>query len=435
MISRLLLVFFSTLVCCRLAEPPAAVSAEVGETQGTPGRAVSMTLAEVLSRVFESNPEITVSDLEIRAASARLLQAGLRPNPEVSAEVENLSTPGIGAGVFHFTESTLQFSQRMELGGKRDLRIRAAEKDVTVASSRLEVTKTDLMSATSQAFAEVLAEQERVANQGELARLAEQSHSIVVERVAAGKVSPVEQTRASVALASAQLEEERRRLAYVAAKDRLAALWGGTYRDIDSVQGAFEIPPAVSGTAEACIGNNAEMKLAAATVGSRDAGLAAELSSRKPDLTFSAGFRRLSLDNSQVWVAGVSIPLTIFDKRQGAVAEARIRLEQARAEEKVVERRLRAELAQVRHEHEIAVLEAKTLAESALPAAREAAAAVEEGYRLGKFDFLNVLDAQRTYAELQGRYIEAVASGMKAAVEIQRIARCDSPAAPPVPVK
>ena len=66
------------------------------------------------------------------------------------------------------------------------------------------------------------------------------------------------------------------------------------------------------------------MKLAAATVGSRDAGLALELSSRKPDLTFSAGFRRLSLDNSQVWVAGVSIPLTIFDKRQGAVAEARM---------------------------------------------------------------------------------------------------------------
>ena len=129
------------------------------------------------------------------------------------------------------------------------------------------------------------------------------------------------------------------------------------------------------------------------------------------------------------------MPLPIFDKRQGAIAEARARLDQARSEEKAVEWRLRAALAQVRHDHATALLEARTLTESALPAAREAAAAVGEGDRLGKFEFLNVLDAQRTYAELQGRYIEAVATGLKAAIEIQRLARCDSPAAPSNPAK
>jgi cobalt-zinc-cadmium efflux system outer membrane protein len=55
---------------------------------------------------------------------------------------------------------------------------------------------------------------------------------------------------------------------------------------------------------------------------------------------------------------------------------------------------------------------------------------VEEGYRLGKFEFLNVLDAQRTYAELQGKYIEAVASGLKAAIDVDRLLRCESPAVP-----
>jgi len=33
--------------------------------------------------------------------------------------------------------------------------------------------------------------------------------------------------------------------------------------------------------------------------------------------------------------------------------------------------------------------------------------------------------SQRTYAELQGRYIEAVASGLNAAIEMERINRCD----------
>jgi hypothetical protein len=56
----------------------------------------------------------------------------------------------------------------------------------------------------------------------------------------------------------------------------------------------------------------------------------------------------------------------------------------------------------------------------------EAISAVEEGYRLGKFPYMNVLDAQRTYAELRRRYIEAVASGLQATVAIDRLGPCDS---------
>jgi len=433
--SRLLLLILSMLLGCSQLRPMALAQGARSEKQMPANRSVALTLAQALSHVFERNPELEVSELEIQAASARVSQAALKPNPEIEAVAENLAIPVLGAGLFQYTESTLQISQRLELGSKRPLRVRAAEKEVAVAAGQLEVKKVELIAATSQAFADVLAEQERVANQQELSRLAQQSHSIVVERVAAGKVSPVEQTRARVALAAAQVEEEKHLRALVAAKDRLAALWGGSHGDIDSVQGDFEIPPAASDIPESCIHNNPDLKLAAAAVDSRDAALSLELAFRKPDLTFNAGFRRLSLENQDVWVAGVSIPLPVFDRRQGAIAEARVRLNQSRSAEQALERHLRAELTQARHDHEIALLEAKSLSESALPAAKEAAAAVKEGYRLGKFDFLNVLDAQRTYAELQGRYIEAVASGLKAATEIQRLARCDSPTIPPEPAK
>jgi len=405
------------------------------DVTGKPDRTASLTLAQALKRVAEHNPELAVSELEIQAVTARIAQAGVKPNPEMEFVVENLSFPFVGAGIFHYTESTLQVSQRLELGGKRDLRIRAAEKEVTVATRELEVKKVELFAAASLAFAELLVEQERVTNQHELNRLTQQSYNIVVERVAAGKVSPVEQTRASVALASAQLEEEKHKRALAAAKDRLAALWGGSRTDIDSILGKFEIPPVAANLQESCMQANPEMKLAAAASESRDAALALEMANRKPDLTFNAGLRRLNPEHEQVWVAGVSIPLPIFDKRRGAIAEARTRLDQSRMQEKAVAWRLRSALTQATHEHDSALLEATTLNERALPAAREAAAAVEEGYRLGKFEFLNVLDAQRTLAELQGRYIEAVASGLKAAIEIERIARCDSSATPANPAR
>ncbi len=392
----------------------------------------AMTLEQALARVFERNPEIVISELEIKAASARVSQAGRKPNPEFVAEAENLSTFG-GSGLLHYAESTLQVSQRMELGGKRALRVSAAEKEVAVAASQMEVKKAELLAAASQAFVDLLTEQERAANQRELSRLAQESHAIVVERVAAGKVAPIEQTRASVALTTALLEEQKRLQILVGAKDRLAILWGGSHQDIDAVQAAFEIPPVSFELAASCLANNPELKLAAAAMDSQNAVLALELAARKPDLTISAGFRRLSLEQANVLVAGISIPLTVFDKREGAIAEARIRLDQTRSQQRAIELRLRAGLIQARHDYEVATLESKTLTESALPAAREAAAAVEEGYRLGKFDFLNVLDAQRTLAELESKAIDAVASGLKAAIEIQRLSRCDAPKIPADP--
>ncbi len=409
--------------------------AEAANAQVSPVSPGVLTLTQALERVFERNPELTVSELEIQAASARVLQAGRKPNPEIQAETENLAAFGGATGLFHYTESTLQVSHRLELGGKRTLRVHAAEREVGIAFSRLEVRRVELTEATSRAFADVLAEQERLANQHEISRLARQFHEIVVERVAAGQVSPVEQTRAGVALAAAEIEEERRLQALAASKDRLAAFWGGTYRDIESVQGTFSIPAITDLPQDSCVENNPDMKLASAAIESRDAELALERASRIPDLTISGGFRRLNPEGIEVLTAGISIPLPLFDKRKNAIAEARIRLDQSLNEKKAVERRLRAELAQARHDHDLALLEVKMLTENALPAAREAVAAVEEGYRLGKFELLTLLDAQRTFAELQRRYIEAVASGMNAAIVIERLARCDSGADRHAPAK
>ena len=414
------------LICWSANTPPlAAFQTGTNNNASLSGRGGPLTLSMALALVAGKNPELSVSELEIRAASARILQAGLRPNPEFSAGAENFLAMG-GRGIFRYTESTFQLSQRLELGGKRALRVRAQEKEVSLAGEMLELKKVELIAATSLAFAEVLAGQERLANQKELAQLARQVHATVVERVAAGKVSPVEQVRATVALSSAQLEEEKQLKELQAAKDRLAALWGGSQEDFDTVQAIFEIPAAPPFAAKSCIESSPEMKLASAAVDLRRSLVDVEQAARRPDVTVSAGFKRLNLEDQNSWVAGASIPLPIFDRRQGAIAEARIRMDKSLSERKAVEWRLRAGLVQARHEHEIALTEAKALTQTAIPAAKEALAATEEGYRFGKFEFLYVLDAQRTYAELHRRYIEAVASGLKAAIEIDRLARCDS---------
>ncbi|RKY08471.1 MAG: hypothetical protein DRP56_04085 [Planctomycetota bacterium] len=48
----------------------------------------------VLGQTLMHNPELKVFSLEIRAAQARRLQAGLWPNPEIDIEMENIGGTG-----------------------------------------------------------------------------------------------------------------------------------------------------------------------------------------------------------------------------------------------------------------------------------------------------------------------------------------------------
>jgi cobalt-zinc-cadmium efflux system outer membrane protein len=108
------------------------------------------------------------------------------------------------------------------------------------------------------------------------------------------------------------------------------------------------------------------------------------------------------------WVATISIPLPLFDRKQGAIAEAQSRISKSVEEQKAIENMVAASVAEARQEAESANNEAATLRTSILPAAQLAFSSLEEGYRQGKFDYLQVLDAQRTYFELKGREIDAV---------------------------
>lgn len=67
---------------------------------------------------------------KLKAAEARAIQAGVRPNPEVSVGVENFSGTG-PYRTFRSTETTVSVTQPFELGGKRRAReeVAAAERD------------------------------------------------------------------------------------------------------------------------------------------------------------------------------------------------------------------------------------------------------------------------------------------------------------------
>ena len=137
-----------------------------GSGQAAPG----VTLDEVLSRVLAAHPRVHVSAAGVAAREGAALQAGLRPNPEVSLEVEELGAAGGGDAL----ETTLALAQPVELGGKREKRQRAAFLEVELARWDQAAARQDLLAESRTAFFEALAAQERLVQARSLADLADQ---------------------------------------------------------------------------------------------------------------------------------------------------------------------------------------------------------------------------------------------------------------------
>jgi cobalt-zinc-cadmium efflux system outer membrane protein len=142
---------------------------------------------------------------------------------------------------------------------------------------------------------------------------------------------------------------------------------------------------------------------------------------RVPDLTLGAGIRRREGSADETLVFGLSVPLQLFDRNQGSKAESRALLGWAEAEQRALEFRISALLLSLYEAaiHDLHLMEG--LETEILPTAEEALELSREGFSLGRFSYLEVLDAQRTVFAVKQEYILAAASYHQFLVEIERL--------------
>jgi len=381
-----------------------------------------LTLRQALALALLRNPELASTAWEVRAGEARTLQAGLLPNPEVGVEVENFAGSGEFRGV-DAAETTITLGQVIELGGKRLRRARVAALERDLAVWDYEATRLNVFTATTKAFVEVLSAQAQLALHEELVRLAEQVLRTVTARVQAGQVSPVEETRARVALSTNRIALERAGRVLVAAREHLTATWGSAAPAFERVEGALEplVPiPSAERLAQR-IRQNPDIARWVAEMAQRQATVALEEARRIPNVTANGGVRRLNETRDTALIMQLTLPIPLFDRNQGALLAARYQLARAGEERRTAEVRVLTELAATYAELSSAFAEATALQNDVLPGAQSAFEAFSEGYRQGKFGFLDVLDAQRTLFEARGRYIEALTAYHQAVADMERL--------------
>jgi cobalt-zinc-cadmium efflux system outer membrane protein len=375
----------------------------------------TLTLDEALKTAFAGNPELAAAQWEIGIAEGDRQQAGLIPNPEVSWEAEDTRRES--------RTTTVMLSQPIELGGKRGARIDVASRAQDAAGIELESRRNALRADVIQAFSSAQIAQQQVQLSRQSLELAEQGLRVAQGRIQAGKSSPVEGTRAHVQLSEVRLELSRAERDQANAYQQLAQVMGAPLPTLVSVQTAAQGMPVVPPPTRLLerLNETAELRLAKLQIDQREASLALEKTQRIPDLTVSVGSQYSELERERVNVVGLSMPIPLFNRNQGNVLAAARRTDQARDLRNATELRLRTQIQTTLAQWQTANGEVKAFNQTILPAAQSAVDSATRGFEMGKFGFLDVLDAQRTLISARTQYIQAVAEATDARVRIERI--------------
>ena len=378
----------------------------------------TLTLREALALATSRSPELAAFSYDQRVADARLLQAGLKPNPVVLLEGEDFLGGGDYSGLQQ-SQTTLSLGQLLELGGKRAARQQVARAGQAAVQYDYEAKRREVLRKTTEAFVEALGAQRRVALAEETAKLAVEFVPLIQKRATAGAASSIEQARGDVTLATSRIAVEQARHDLSAARRTLAAQWAAKELGFATVAGDLDRRPAKMSFTTAytrleqhplVIRWDAEREVRSAIV-------AREKASAKPDVTVSGGARWLQNGGSgePAVVAGVSIPLPFSNRNQGNIAEAQALVEKVDEEKRAALAALGSQLGEAWESLAKSHKQIDLLERLVLPATDKAIDAATKGYQAGRLSQLEVLDTRRTLTDARIQALEARIAAHKAA--------------------
>lgn len=305
--------------------PPTSAPAAAQAPERSSLGAGQLSLRQALEQALAHHPELAVARAEVEALGGASIQARARPNPELSFTQEGTKSPS--------RTTTVQINQPIELGDKRQARVTAAESTAELARADLSARRHAIAAAVVTAFFDVLTIEERLRLADAALELSQRSSLATSQRVKAGKLSPVEETKAKVAEANVRIELAQARSESSAARARLASAMGiplgalvleGRLDDLPSLQNDEGF--------QARLDQSPALQRAEMEVRRRKALTAVENARRISDITVSLGAKRDQEQGRTQAVIGLSIPLPLFDRNEGNILEALKREDKARLE-------------------------------------------------------------------------------------------------------
>ena len=282
---------------------------------------------------------------------------------------------------------------------------------------RLSIARADLAQAVRTQFATAAATRDRLRISIDNLERARELARIANELVAAGREPPLRALRANANAAQTEAALRAAEAAELAARRTLGGLFGIT----DAVGGVSG--PLIT-LAQVAIepSSTLEVRLAEAERLEAAAGLRSEQVARQLDPSVGVGVRILHETRTAGLVAGISLPLPLFDRNGGNIAAAAAGIRAAEARRDAALAQATARIANARTNIDAARARVVALETAALPQAGEALRLANLAYRAGRLTLLELLDAQQALAATQNELIDARVALAEASATLVRAA-------------
>jgi outer membrane protein, heavy metal efflux system len=367
-----------------------------------------LTLGEAIAAAMAGNPEILSAKAEVEATKGRMLQFSARPESQLTAAVEGVTLPGLkNSGE---KEVSLNFEQPFEFPGKRSLRTKIGQCDVSLAECELERTKLIVAAKVKRSYWKVaFAKSAAKALEKSSARLDLLLADLQAKyRSGAAAYADILRTRAEKArLRNQILEQENERHGAGLELNGLLA------RQADEpvvLLTAMPFSPLVSdlkGMQEIARSSRPSQKIAALR---RDRAAAAlKLAKLEGNPDFLASFSLPSV-RPEAWGIsfGLTLPFLQPGRSRGRAMEAVAEVEIARLAADAQDRRIRSAVASAYSAVTTTEEQVKVFEQSLLRELEDELHIQVEYYRYGKVDFYNLLDLHRTFVLAELDHLRAV---------------------------
>ena len=386
---------------------------------------------DLVRRALSANAELAAARIEIDRARARLRQAGLLPNPSVDFEQQN--------GVFNSPgerSTSVGFSLPLQLAGQRGRRIDLARAELEAAEAEVGDRERRLAGEVRLAYAEALAGLRELEITQNLNAVDVETARVVEVRTNEGDAAPLE-----LSLIRAEVDRLRARRALIegrlqAALLKLRQLAGIPADESVRLREALvapllpEPPASLDAAVEIALRTRPDLKFARLAEEVAQAGYRLVKAEAAPQVTAFTRYAQTSSafdetpigflqDRDKLFSFGVTITLPLFNRNQGAKAEAQLAITQAQRRREFAESVVRAEVAAAFRRYEAAQASFQTYEQGVIARSAQNVRTMRAAYETGAFRISELLVEQRRLIDSQREMTEALAERYRALADLQ----------------
>lgn len=392
----------------------------------TPVFGQQLSLADLERMAIDRNPTIGQARADVNMAAGLAKQAGLYPNPVVSAVGEEIA----GGPIIRGGEIGAGVQQRIVTAGKLGLDRKAAEQGRAITEEAARGQQQRVLNAVRTLYYQALSDQYRVRVRTNLTRLAAEAVRISKELTNVGQADQPDQL-------AAEVESERIQLELVDAVNRqertwrqLAAVINDPSLRVTPLDGDLENIPRLDAeqALETIYAESPELRAASIDVSRAETQLTRAKKEPIPDLLLSGGIRYnrellsdvgLSRPVGKEGFFDIGVQIPIFNRNQGNIAAARASVDRAKLEVERTRLSLRSRLAEVYRDYITSLTRADRYRQEVLPKAQKAYELYLNNFRQMAAAYPQALIAQRNLFQLQDAYVDALMSVWQRSVEIR----------------